>query len=407
MTKSLKFYALKDGTNPGIYTNLNELNYNLDKSRGYRYQTFNTENEAREYLNIKDLDINREDLNDLTNYTFNIITDNSIESDFNLKKNEAIAYVDGSYNTSTKEYGAGVLLITHNKIYTIKESYNDSYNQYKHIAGEIMGPIIALDYAIDMNIDNIKIYHDFIGIQNHKNKKWKNKSKLTRSYDQYLKSIKSLISYKLIHVKSHSNIYYNDIADILAKEAVGIYNDYDMKGEITKLKNKKRQTLPLSQEVLNNLIPKSKENNENKELENKIDEETLKTIDETIIKANEDGEREFAFNLALKAIKILRHNKYGIISVIETENNNLTEYAYKEIILNNENIFYKLKDNKLINANIVKKAYEDKKQSYEINDYDLSIIYEALNTLNLKTNKNDKKDDIENIKLKLKSQHTN
>lgn len=44
----------------------------------------------------------------------------------------------------------------------------------------------------------------------------------TKAYKAYFDSIKNYINIRFVKVKGHSNDRYNDMADILAKEALGL-----------------------------------------------------------------------------------------------------------------------------------------------------------------------------------------
>lgn len=352
------FYAVKTDINPSIYTDKEKI----PKLDNKFIKSFSNENDARAYLGFPKTEKTENDQH-LKSYTLTKITNKSITNNFNLKDDEMVAYVDGSFNKSLNTYGSGVLIITKDDIYTIRESYTDRYVKYKFTSGEIMGAIIALDTAIDFGVKKITIYHDFMGIKNHKTMKWKCKNPMTKTYYQYLTSIRSLITYDFVHVKSHSGDYYNDIADLLAKDAVNLTEKEISMNNFTK----PTPTLALN---LDEILP-----------EVKIKEST------------NEGEKEFIFNLALKAIKILRENSYGIITDKEDQT-----HIYNEVIVNNQTITYILENGRNMNASKVKMAQEDTDKDIKLNTFDINLITSALDRY-----KDADKTLIENIKENLKS----
>lgn len=239
----MQFYAVKQGKNPGIYTNLFEVFNNLDINRKRRgYEVYKNENHARKYMGypVMSDDADGGSLKGLIDYSFNEIKDNSIKKyKGNLKDNSCIAYVDGSYNFNKKVYGAGVVFITKDKIYTKKESYTDKYKKYTNVSGEVLAAIIAIDTAIDFGFTNITIYHD-MSLPSLNNGGKRPKSKIMKMYLNYLESVRCLIQCKFKKVKAHSGNYYNEKADHLAGLSTGINRHVMKELEKSNKKSKKK-----------------------------------------------------------------------------------------------------------------------------------------------------------------------
>lgn len=133
-------------------------------------------------------------------------------------------YVDGSYNQETQEYAYGMVVIE--KDGSIKE-FSDKFNDPElvtmwNVAGEIMGACAAMQYAIDYDIPSITIFHDYEGIAKWPLGEWKTKKEGTRAYVDFYKEAAKKVKISFKKVKGHSKDKYNDMADALARGALGL-----------------------------------------------------------------------------------------------------------------------------------------------------------------------------------------
>ena len=92
----------------------------------------------------------------------------------------------------------------------------------RNVAGEIMGAKAAMEYALQQGIKSLIIYHDYEGIAKWCLNEWKTNKEGTKKYKEFYDSIKDKIQIQFVKVKGHSNDKYNDMADRLAKDALGI-----------------------------------------------------------------------------------------------------------------------------------------------------------------------------------------
>ena len=76
-----------------------------------------------------------------------------------------IAYVDGSYRSDTGEFSYGMVILQDGEEHTFCQKMTDKELALMHnVAGEIKGSEAAMQYAMDHNIREITIYHDYEGI---------------------------------------------------------------------------------------------------------------------------------------------------------------------------------------------------------------------------------------------------
>ncbi|MDY6064843.1 MAG: ribonuclease H family protein [Finegoldia sp.] len=197
-----KYYAVKNGRRPGIYTSWDECKAQVDGYKNAIFKSFKTKGEALDFLGEKT---------------------KQVEEKKDLGDNEAIAYVDGSYKKDSQEYGYGCVFIYKDRIEKFKEKFPQSaYSSHRNVSGEISGSIFAIKKALELGLSKINIYYDYQGVASWALGEWKTNTELTKLYKKFIDQVKDQIEINFIKVKAHSNDKYNDLADSLAKEALGI-----------------------------------------------------------------------------------------------------------------------------------------------------------------------------------------
>lgn len=200
-----KYYAVKIGLKPGIYTSWDECSRMVKGYSGAVYKSFTTENEALAFLGA---DSEEKRL---------AIAENVAEG------SGAYAFVDGSYNIATRVYGYGGFLIADGKKYIVTGSGSDAMMaEMRNVAGEILGSMAAVRRAIELGLAELDIYYDYMGIEMWATGAWKRNKKGTMEYYDFMQSVKDKIKVNFVKVKGHSGIEGNEEADMLAKKAAGI-----------------------------------------------------------------------------------------------------------------------------------------------------------------------------------------
>ena len=193
----MKYYAVRKGRNPGIYTSWDSCLKEVKGFSGAIYKSFKTKSEAEAFIK-------------------------GGEKKIEVDTDTVIAYVDGSFNLPEKTYGAGVVLIKDGSEEHFKKSYKDSHYVHRNVAGEVKASELAIDLAIEQGYKKIIIYHDYQGIKSWAEGDWKANNELTKTYKAFINDRKKQIQIDFVKVKGHSNDKYNDLADRLAKDACGI-----------------------------------------------------------------------------------------------------------------------------------------------------------------------------------------
>lgn len=199
-----KYYAVKKGLKTGIFRTWEECKANVSGYSGASYKSFKTKAEAEAYLG--------------TGKDSNFQTENVLNDRDCVK-----IYVDGSYNSATKEFSYGMVVLCGDgeEKYSGKSDDKELVSM-RNVAGEIKGAEAAMQYALDKSLPAIEIYHDYEGIAKWCLGEWKTNKEGTKAYKAFYDEASRRVRISFVKVTGHSNDKYNDMADELAKEALGI-----------------------------------------------------------------------------------------------------------------------------------------------------------------------------------------
>ena len=222
------YYAVRVGRNPGIYTDWEECKSQVIGYKGAIYKGFVGKKEAEDFMNG-----NKEILPFIADESENGIKDNN-KNECVAKNNKAeqsdaqrglSAYVDGSF-LKGNVVGCGCVIIYRGEIIAeLSEKYEDEeLASMRNVAGEIKAAELAMRYALDNGYDLITIFHDYQGIASWCLGEWKTNRTGTIAYKKFYDSIRDSLAVRFVKVKGHSGDEYNDMADKLAKKAIGIFS---------------------------------------------------------------------------------------------------------------------------------------------------------------------------------------
>lgn len=197
-----KFYAVRKGRNTGIYDSWNECKKQIEGFKGAIYKSFSLYEDAEKFINEGLLKK----------------TDNKKSKVLNNDNKFITAYVDGSYSELKKMYSYGVVLIYEDKIITFSGKDNKKENlSMRNVAGELLGAMESIKWAISNKFRKIQIYYDYEGIEKWATGIWKTNKYGTIKYKEFINSVNNIIEIEFIKVKAHTGVEYNEQADKLAK----------------------------------------------------------------------------------------------------------------------------------------------------------------------------------------------
>ncbi len=285
-----KYYAVKVGRTPGIYTDWDACSAQVHGFPGAQYKGFSTEADARGYLGVcavPDLSVSDAGLHrgvgeetvatDVHNVEETVSHTGIYESMFGedsvdffpcqdsgsssqvedrsdgqkgiqpssvasetyhqtdlLVKEGTVrlgdqvlgndyAFVDGSYNISTRCYGYGGFVVHDGHRYTFSgQGFDEEMSAMRNVAGEIMAAMTAMDVALGLGMKELTICYDYKGVEMWATGQWKRNTRGTVDYYDYVQSLQDVLKLHFIKVAGHTGVEGNEEADRLAKAAAGI-----------------------------------------------------------------------------------------------------------------------------------------------------------------------------------------
>lgn len=191
----MKYYAVKQGKKPGIYSTWEECKAQVHGFPGAIYKKFEDEALAKAFISGE-------------------------QAVPKINPNDTVAYVDGSYDVATHRFSYGAVIIHNKEEYELSEAFSDErWADMRNVAGEIRGAMAAITWATENKVEKLIIYHDYEGISRWPLGEWKTQKECTKAYVQFVKD-HSDVEVTFMKVKAHSGNILNDRADLLAKEAL-------------------------------------------------------------------------------------------------------------------------------------------------------------------------------------------
>lgn len=209
-----KYYAVAKGKSniPKIYDNWEQCKLEVIGAKGAIYKSFTKEEEAIEFIK---------------NYLGSTSSHNEIfikedKEEEKVQEDYLHIYVDGSFKEDKENYSYGLVAV-HNEEVIYKESGVGEEKEaisMRNVAGEVLGAMKAVDYALKHDYKKIKIFFDYQGIESWALGMWKRNNFLTQRYHEYMHETMKQIEIKFVKVKGHSGVKYNELADELASSAL-------------------------------------------------------------------------------------------------------------------------------------------------------------------------------------------
>lgn len=205
-----KIYAVRKGKTTGIFYSWDECSASVNGYPGAEYKSFTTKEEANSYLE--------------NSFAVQIEEEKKDQKNTALDGTESTltAYVDGSFDPSIGKYAFGCILLTPDGE-IIRESGNGQDPEslaIRNVAGEMLGAMYAVQWAINHGYPSLTIYYDYEGIAKWAQGDWKAKNKRTQQYAEFMNGKRSYIQLSFQKVKAHSGDHYNEEVDKLAKSAL-------------------------------------------------------------------------------------------------------------------------------------------------------------------------------------------
>ncbi|MBR2674497.1 MAG: ribonuclease HII [Mogibacterium sp.] len=228
-----KVYAVRKGKTPGLYMTWDDCKAQVDGFPKAEYRSFSDPQAAMEYLGLSGSKNGERVFGGIVGEDGIVGVGRVGGAGADRAAEEVLAvgvraYVDGSYDSATGRFSCGVVILeTDENGVTeqteLKSVFDDAdAAKQRNVAGEIMGAKTAIDYCLANDIKKVIICHDYEGVGKWADGLWKANNPLTKGYKQFMADARRLMDISFEKVKAHAGNKYNDIADKLAKEALGI-----------------------------------------------------------------------------------------------------------------------------------------------------------------------------------------
>ena len=229
-----KIYAVRKGRVTGIFQTWDDCRASVDGYTGAEYKEFSTLQEALDYMGSESCGKQAAGGKEAGKREQKAVKSRKVskaarpgqappgELVLPDSPDKVIAYVDGSYDHSLKKYAFGcVFILPDGRIYT--ESGNGDNPEslaLRNVTGEMLGSMFAVRFAMVNGFKQVEIRYDYEGIEKWVTGAWRSRTDLTQKYARAMQGWGRSVKIIFTKVAAHTNVYYNEMADQLAKGAL-------------------------------------------------------------------------------------------------------------------------------------------------------------------------------------------
>lgn len=225
-----KYYAVKRGRTSGIYGTWEECRAYVDGYPDAEYRSFRERREAEEYLRgiPEEASVGGADSECGLRSAVGCadvqrgLQPNEAMPEERPEPDTLLAYVDGSYDDTLKKYAFGcVFILPDGRICTeFGNGEKEQALKHRNVSGEMLGAMYAVRTAMASGFRGVELCYDYEGIEKWVTGRWRSKTELTGLYARSMQEWGKRIRIRFTKVAAHSNVYYNELADKLAKKGL-------------------------------------------------------------------------------------------------------------------------------------------------------------------------------------------
>ena len=207
----MKFYAVRKGRHPGIYTTWSDCEAQVKGFPGAIYKAFPTKAQALAFAGEC-----------LPNVTILPPLTSLPPADVLPTTDGIHIWVDGSclQNSNGRLHFGWAYVILDNERELHRASGHDvpaEARRHRNVAGEIQAVLQALEWCRAHDIAAATIYFDYQGLASWVEGTWKTRTPFTRAYAERVRALGMTLTWH--KVLAHSGDTYNELVDQLAREA--------------------------------------------------------------------------------------------------------------------------------------------------------------------------------------------
>lgn len=189
------YYAVREGKKTGIFESWEEAEGYVVGYPNAIHKGFNSKEAAEAFMYKTELDP-------------------EIPNSLSLQ-----AYVDGSFSEEKDLYSCGVVILNQDKelIEEITATGNDEqFIDMRNVAGELLGAMTAIEYAIENEYKQIEVFYDYIGVEMLTVDGWDTVGAGAQMYKAFISSNENELNIVFNKIPREEN----KAADRLAKKAL-------------------------------------------------------------------------------------------------------------------------------------------------------------------------------------------
>lgn len=225
---AVKYYAVQRGRSTGVFFSWAECQKQVTGFPGAVFKSFPTIEEAEAFAKGDSVASSKgmEDILSKQPFEDKKAEASTVQALLQIEPDALVAYVDGSYHNGTGEFSYGMVLLHGPEAQTeltFYQKFTDTdLATMRNVAGEIKGAEAAMRYAVEHGFGKLYIFHDYEGIAKWCQGVWKTNKEGTKAYKAYFDSIRDKLEVVFVKVAAHTGDNYNEMADQLAKQALGL-----------------------------------------------------------------------------------------------------------------------------------------------------------------------------------------
>jgi ribonuclease HI len=196
-----KYYAVRKGRQTGVFETWAECQKQIIGFSGAEFKSFPTRAEAQAFAEGA---ASKEAVLDVLPSVY--------------------AFTDGSFNTGENRYGYGGFLHyseTEEDI-PLRGHGDGDYADSRNVAGEVFGAIAAMQQAVALGLSEMTLFYDYEGVAKWPTGVWKANKPISQRYVEEYRRLSDKLTVDFRHVKAHTGIPGNELADQMAKEEAGV-----------------------------------------------------------------------------------------------------------------------------------------------------------------------------------------
>ena len=204
----MKYYAVYKGKSgaPKIFTSCDECKKEVIGFKGAIYKSFTSEREAIDFISLN----------------AGAKKPSSVKEESNNDVDGLCIYVDGSFMIDKGNYSFGLVAVCDGEV-IYKDNgkgFDEEAIALRNVSGEVLGAQRAVEFALSKGYKEITIAYDYQGVESWAIGAWKRNNRITQEYNKFMQEKMNHINIKFKKIKGHSGDKYNDMADMLAKDAL-------------------------------------------------------------------------------------------------------------------------------------------------------------------------------------------